>query len=498
MNIKNRSVYYLLILAFPVFFILHGINENFSLIGVNALVRLTVYYCAVSLAIATVALLIIKDLTRAFVFSFFGLLVFFFFGLLKDVTGQLISYKILLPVIGTGLFTALVYFRRSRLPFRRTAVFISVLLLVYLTVETGHLIYNNLSGKSAAQDFGDHSHQLISAVKPASEKPVIFWVVFDEYSGQQGLLKGWGFNNPIDSVLRQKGFFVADSATSNYNYTHYSLASMLDMQYLGALKNHTELDFRDIMRAHYSLSSNNTIELLKKNGYEIENYSIYDIDDYPTKGLKDFPNGEFELVDNQTLPGRVKRDIGWNAHTLFSKNKKQADSLLEINSLKEMAASRTRLLQQTMKAADARKRDSVPVFFMFHYMFTHEAFLYDDNGELSLHSGYGMAPHKYVASVKYANRVIEQMVDSIKQMYAGKELVIIIQGDHGYKFEEKDPLFETESCSMLYAVYCSDGDYSLWKNKLSAVNSFRILFNKYFATGFPMLADSCYNLYYRQ
>lgn len=498
MNIKNRLGYYLLILAFPLFFILHGINENYGLIGLNALVRLAVYYLVVSLAVAMLSSLVIKGLTRSFVFSVFLLFIFFFFGVLKDLSRELIPYRIILPAIVICILLVLLYFKKSQLTFRKTSVFVSVLLLVYLIFESAHLIYNMASGKSADQDYGDYSHELISSVKAPSSKPVVFWIMFDEYSGGSGLVKGWNYHNPIDSILRQKGFFVADSATSNYNYTHYSLVSMLDMQYLKDLKNHSEIDFRDIMQGHYSLYNNNTTELLKRNGYEIENFTTYDIDGYPTKAEKDFPDGEFQLVDNQTLPGRVKQDIGWNIHTLFSKNKKLADSLLEIKSLKNIAEYRNRILKKTMQAAEKRKHDSVPVFFMFHYMYTHEAFLYDDTGNLSLNSGYGMAHNKYVASVKYANRIIEPMVDSIKKMYAGRELVIILQADHGYKFEENDPLFDTESCSTLYAVYCSDGDYSLWRNKMSAVNGFRIFFNKYFNAGFPMLPDSCYNLYYRQ
>lgn len=497
MNIKNRLGYYLLILAFPLFFILHGINENYGLIGLNALVRLVVYYFVVSLAVAMLSLLIIKSLTRAFVFSFILLCIFFFFGAAKDLSREVIPYKIMLPVIIILIVVLLLFFKRSQSTFRRATAFISVLLLVYITWESGYFIYNIVSGKRSSQDFGDHSHQLISSVKATSKKPVVFWIVFDEYSGGSGLMKGWNYKNLLDSVLRNKGFFVADSATSNYNYTHYSLASVLDMGYLKDLKNHTEINFRDIMRGHYSLAKTNTTELFKKNGYDIENYTIYDVDGHPTKAERDFPDGEFQLVDNQTLPGRVKRDIGWNIYTIFSKNKKQADSLLQVNALKDMAEYRNRLLKETIQAANKRKHDSIPVFFMFHYMYTHEAFLYDDNGNLSLNSGYGMAPHKYVASVKYANRVIDMLVDSIKQMYGGRDLVMIIQGDHGYKFEENDPLFDTESCSMMYAVYCSDGDYSLWRNRMSAVNSFRIFFNKYFNAGFSMLPDSCYNLYYR-
>lgn len=51
------------------------------------------------------------------------------------------------------------------------------------------------------------------------------------------------------------------------------------------------------------------------------------------------------------------------------------------------------------------------------------------------------------------------MIDSLRKMYLEQLLVIILQVDHGYKFEEQDPLFDQEGCSILYSVYCSDLSY---------------------------------------
>ena len=76
-------------------------------------------------------------------------------------------------------------------------------------------------------------------------------------------------------------------------------------------------------------------------------------------------------------------------------------------------------------------------------------------------------------------------------------MVIILQGDHGYKFDETDPLFDQEGCSILYSVYCSDSSYTGLKNSFNSVNGFRVIFNKYFHTNLPILENRSYNLYYR-
>ncbi len=76
-------------------------------------------------------------------------------------------------------------------------------------------------------------------------------------------------------------------------------------------------------------------------------------------------------------------------------------------------------------------------------------------------------------------------------------MVILLQSDHGFKFSYDDPDFDSEACKILYAVYCSDGIYPGWNNSVNSVNSFRILFNKYFNTGFDLLPGRSYNLFYK-
>lgn len=89
------------------------------------------------------------------------------------------------------------------------------------------------------------------------------------------------------------------------------------------------------------------------------------------------------------------------------------------------------------------------------------------------------------------------MIDSILQWYAGKKIVIVLQGDHGFKFKEGDPAYEKDMCKIFYAVYCSDGAYPGWTSRINTVNTFRVLFNKYFSTALPLLPNKTYPLYYR-
>src|ERR1044072_1951722 len=64
-------------------------------------------------------------------------------------------------------------------------------------------------------------------------RPDIFFIVLDEYSGNTALNQLFHFDNSdFKKQLEQRGFYVAKESLSNYNYTPFSVASILNMKYL--------------------------------------------------------------------------------------------------------------------------------------------------------------------------------------------------------------------------------------------------------------------------
>lgn len=505
MKLSNRAWFYLSVIAFPLFFWLHGINEQFGLLRPFVVFSLLAYYMAVAAITAVASVLFFKNTTQASVFTFIALCVFFFFGAVKDAfsdSGYLSfasTYRVFLPLVFALLILGYVIVRWSKQNLVRVNLFIRTLLMACVIIELVSLLFHFASGKQRHGDLGDIDNSLARQLPKSdtADKPFIFWIVLDEYSGSTGLKRGWSFVNPLVEELRRREFFVADSARSPYNYTHYSLVSTLDMQYLRNLKEHSEIGFRDIVRGNISLKETNVVAYLRQQGYDIVNHTIYNVDDHPTEAREYFVNADFRLVDDQTLAGRIKRDLGWNIKNIFSANRKKADSLDKAKSLAKEAKYRLDLVHRGLSEAKRAFSTGRPAFFMFHYFFTHEPFIYNADGSIDQSVGFGMYPGKYVPSVNYANSVIQKLVDSLLEAGKGKNMAIVIQGDHGYKFEEDDPLFNQEGCSILYAVYCSDHSYPGWSNTFNSVNSFRVLFNKYFHTNLPILENRSVNLYYR-
>jgi hypothetical protein len=95
----------------------------------------------------------------------------------------------------------------------------------------------------------------------------------------------------------------------------------------------------------------------------------------------------------------------------------------------------------------------------------------------------------YLEQVLYANKLI----DSIgKAAIKGRQrpLVLIIEGDHGNRYAAWGITIREKHFMNLNAYYFSDKDYSMLYDSISPVNSFRVVLNKYFNAGLPLLKDS--------
>lgn len=496
----------ILLLGLPAFFVLHGWNENVGLIPPQELFFLSIKYILITVLTYYASAGLLRNYEKGYWFSFFLLCLYFFFGAFKDKLEEhpfferVTAYSYLLP--GLIMLAAILYFllRRLQTPKPRPLQFMRAFTLVVLAIETGLAIFHVFNGAAARQDFGDRTLSLqkeLSVPANAQQKPHIFWLVFDEYPSAPSLLKNFGFADPLDSLLRTEGFYIAPEATSNYNYTHYSLTSTLDMQYLNGLPSSGIVTLRDLVRGNLSLSENNVTRYLERNGYRILNHSIYDLKGYPTQGMLSFTHVPSSLLDHQTLFTRTWADIGWQFPALFSKNKKEVDSLSlreQVNKAdRQYKDMEQRLYQSLQKNRDSRE----PVFLLAHFLLPHEPFIYETDGRLHYRNGLNANRSSFLPQVQYTGKKVIALVRKIKELYGAENTLILVQGDHGFKFEEEEPAWASESCRILYGIYTPEKDYSDWYPNISSVNSFRIIFNRYFNSRLPLLSDSSRLLKYR-
>jgi hypothetical protein len=144
-----------------------------------------------------------------------------------------------------------------------------------------------------------------------------------------------------------------------------------------------------------------------------------------------------------------------------------------------------------------------PKFVFAHILAPHLPFLFDADGNPVREYQAGLAHTKadYVNQLIFVNKKVQEMVDEILAR-SGIEPIIIIQGDTGppYGFRHEEALHNPteeiyqQNLRILNAFYLPEnGAQSLYEG-ISPVNTFRLIFNRYFEADFPLVADRSYFL----
>jgi hypothetical protein len=332
-------------------------------------------------------------------------------------------------------------------------------------------------------------------------RPHIFYVVLDAYGRQDVLQDRYGQDNaPFLDGLRERGFYVAARSHSNYAQTSLSLASALNMAYLDVLADRPDgrsLDRRPLTQL---IDRNRIVAFLKQRGYEFVSFAsgaaitelkAPDSVLSPPRFLTEFEN---VLISSTALPAwirLVRRLPGGEAiPDQFDLHRERVRWVLE--HLPEQAAS----IQ--------------PRFVFAHILCPHPPFVFEGDGSRppALASGpldvfldgINSGPRQAYASgyrkqVAFLNGLLLRTIDAIRARAAAPP-VIIIQGDHGpgLRWYPDDPerTDMEERFPILNAYLFPDRDYRSLYDRITPVNSFRVVLAQYFGGDLPVLEDRSY------
>jgi hypothetical protein len=157
--------------------------------------------------------------------------------------------------------------------------------------------------------------------------------------------------------------------------------------------------------------------------------------------------------------------------------------------------------RQIEKVKEIGKR-SERTFTVVHVLLPHEPYVFDANGRCLSRTEVRALTQRdgYVAQLRYANRLISELVQSLLQ--GSSKPIIIFQADEGpypeaYRTTDRSWRLATPreiamKTGILNAYYFPDGDYSALDQHITPVNTFRVIFDKYFATHYGRLPDRVY------
>jgi hypothetical protein len=323
-----------------------------------------------------------------------------------------------------------------------------------------------------------------------AEKPDIYFLVFDGMPSTKAMQSAWNFNNStLDTFLRREKFFISEDSKSNYNLTVLSLSSTLNMDYTSSI-DLTQNEVKMYFKASSSILNNSLTKILSKEGYQISQYQPVSFGNKDWNGTLFFREMLYMNYFYKTLPGRIYRDLGWHFSNLkFKFVDKFYESKYEKRNIKAEKDNEHLITLVKNSCADTKLQ---PQFVYAHFVLPHDPFIFDSTGKrketkLTLQLSETEQVNAFIEQVKYANKVIEQLVKHIKQNNK-KNTVILIEGDHGYRniYGNKGYMvFEN-----LNAIYLPGKDSVTLYSSMSPVNSFRIILNKYFSANLPLLKDS--------
>lgn len=479
--ISTRPAFLLLL---PLFFVLHGVAENYDYIPASDALLLTATYFTVATLLALAGWFIFRQWNKACLMATALMAFHFFFGSLHDFIRKLAPdsfvsrHTFVLPLFFLLLLAVFILLKRRKQPLLKLTSFLNSLLLILLLVDTGWLISRNWKTQSA------------STILPAGlsrcsncARPDIYFVVLDEYAGNTELKELFQYDNqPFLDSLGKRGFYTAGRSHSNYNYTPFSVASMLNMDYL-TLQGQ-ERAGADLTNCYRAIRDNRVLQYLQHEGYRFYNYSVFDFKGQPARTRETFLPARTRLITAQTFLSRFDKEIRFNLITRF-KSTKNLEILTYANrENNEHIYSLTEAL--------AAQPAGEPKFIYTHLMMPHYPYFFDSSGRErpfeKLVEGNQTDTKAYISYLQFANKKILALVDSIKRRSASPPVIILV-GDHGFRHFPK--AVDTRYYFMnLCSVYMPAADYKGFHDSLQGVNLFRVFLNNSFGQQLPLLPDS--------
>ncbi len=482
----KRSLAFLPLLT--LFFVFHGYVDFFDLIPLPAGTILLLEYLAASLFLLLIGRLFFKSWLKAGLLAFSLMAINFFFGSFQDTikkysTNSVLNrYSIQLSLISFLIIIIFILLKKQKSSPIRTVLFLNLLFPVLLLIDTVSLI-SKIKNRRSDPTIGNRA-PLIDLDKNIN-KPDIFFIITDGYSGKQALDAYMDFDNSaFEDQLRQRGFFVADSSFSNYNYTVFSVASTLNMDYLradGFFNGKT-----DLPRAFKAMRDNPTTAFLEKQGYAIYNYSIFDITHHPTTLMRTLLQFDKSPLTTQTLSYRVWKDIGY--HLVFFLGLKKHISEVTMNS-----DLNNNILADSLTRKLASSQENTPRFAYTHLVMPHVPYYFDSLGNRVPNSILNDASHsdknRYVSYLVYTNQKLLSLVDYILKNNK-RQSIIVLLGDHGCRDCLQNTPGEKSQSLNLNAVLLPGWNYKGFYKGISSVNEFRLIFNNSFGQHLPLIKDS--------
>ncbi len=480
----KKILYYLHPFLFALYPILELRNYNITYVEATALARPIILSVLLTAVIWAILRVLTGEWQKSGILTTLAMILFFSYGhvfiQIESVFGTLIRHRYLV-LIYAGLFLALSLLILWKVKKPEPIInFLTVTGSILTVFSLARSLQYDFSIYQSAQRSNNEQSSLIQNVSDhGAQKPDIYLILLDAHTSVRTLKDEFKYDaSAFQRQLEDLGFYVAECAQSNYPITKLSVTSTFYANY------HQEATL-------YPVYSSLVIETLRSEGYRVitfENRSNghFDIGEdlrlsrnqMLLSGL-DLTGGlsEFEMMLWKTSLARIAYDMpqlipAFNAQSLqkWEYYEHYQQTYFMLNELKRLPET------------------DGPKFVFAHFLVPHPPFIFGADGKFSWWDGQAEG---YVSNVRFID---SQIVSVVAEIIRKSKIppVIIIMGDHG---ATGIPQLETPQwrMSILDAYYVNDQAKKDLYETITPVNSFRIVFNHYFGTNYPLLEDRSYH-----
>ena len=415
-----------------------------------------------------------------------GLAVLFFsYGHIWSLVGEHIAGDIVLMCAwGALALLVVVAVVRTRRPLRDLTRVLNVIAtaLVAMTLVTvgSDVVRAGPATVGAPNTFG---------LRRPEQPRDIYYLIFDRYADAETLRTHLGFDNaPMVDYLEGRGFQVTPGSRANYQNTHMSLASSLNAEHLDTLLDDTRRPSSDQQPVFDAIGRNTVARSLQTIGYRYVHVGSW------AAFTASSPIADVNLKPLET--SELTRAL--YGSTMLSPILRRSG--VDTGDEEETQARATR---GAFGALDQAMDVRGPKFVFTHFILPHPPYVFDREGTYAPERFREGNVAGYLEQVRFANTEIRRIVERLLDVPAQRQPIVIIQADEGpypRLSTEIPPTWTDRPDDELRVKYGIFNAYffpgpasetTVWRS-ISPVNSFRVVFNRYFGTDLELLPDESY------
>ncbi len=328
----------------------------------------------------------------------------------------------------------------------------------------------------------------LGLVRPDHPRDV-YYLIFDRYADAETLKTHLGFDNtPFLSGLQRRGFDVTPGSRANYQNTHMSLASSLNMDHLDALTRGVRRPSKDLDPIFDLIGRSAVARAFRSIGYRYVHVgswaSFTSSSPIADINLKPVETSELtRALYGSTALSPLLRGTGAGPG---NENETQAKAT-----------------RGAFRALDRAMDVRGPKFVFTHFILPHPPYVFDRKGNYRPEQQRDGNVNGYLEQMHFANGQIERIVDKLLAVPADEQPIIVIQADEGpyprlgTRFPSSWATQAPGDVRVKYGIlnaYYLPGARSEFVPypSITPVNTFRMVFDRYFGAQLAVLPDTSY------